>query len=103
MSMRARYALHRFCRQKLYWLFARTGCNCGQHLRHRTGLMNWNVVVCVYQNGFTRALHALQEFGAVERSPYYNVLQMKVEDPQALLAAIERRTEENPALYDAIS
>ena len=65
--------------------------------------MNWNVVVCVYQNGFTRALHALQEFGAVERSPYYNVLQMKVEDPQALLAAIERRTEENPALYDAIS
>ena len=47
-------------------------------------------MVCVYQNGFTRALRALQGFGAVECSPYYNALQMKVEDPQALLAAIER-------------
>jgi tRNA(Ser,Leu) C12 N-acetylase TAN1 len=28
---------------------------------------------------------------------------MKVEDPAALLAAVEQRTEESPALYDAIS
>jgi len=64
---------------------------------------DWNVVVSVYQEGFTRALRALQKLGVAERSPYHNVLVMKVEDPVVLLDAIEKRTEENPALYDAIS
>jgi hypothetical protein len=44
---------------------------------------DWNVVISVYQDGFRRALHALREFGPVERSPYHNVLVMKVEDPTA--------------------
>ena len=66
-------------------------------------MKDWNVVISVYQDGFRRALRALKEFGAVERSPYHNVLVMKVEDPTALLEAVERKTEENPALYDAIS
>jgi tRNA(Ser,Leu) C12 N-acetylase TAN1 len=64
---------------------------------------DWNVVVSIYQDGFKRALSALEAFGRVERSPYYNVLVMTVEDPTALLEAVERRTEESPALYDAIS
>ena len=66
-------------------------------------MKGWNVVVSIYQDGFKRALRALREFGPVERSPYYNVLVMKVEDPMVLLESVERRTEENPALYDAIS
>jgi tRNA(Ser,Leu) C12 N-acetylase TAN1 len=64
---------------------------------------DWNVIVSIYQDGFKRALRALREFGSVERSPYYNVLVMTVEDPIALLEAIEKRTEGRPALYDAIS
>jgi len=64
---------------------------------------DWNVVINIYQDGFRRALRALKEFGPVERSPYHNVLVMRVEDPTALLEAIERKTEENAALYDAIS
>jgi len=64
---------------------------------------DWNVVVSIYQDGFGRALRALREFGPVERTLYYNVLVMTVEDPMALLDAVERRTEETPALYDAIS
>jgi tRNA(Ser,Leu) C12 N-acetylase TAN1 len=64
---------------------------------------DWNVVISVYQDGFRRALRALKEFGPVERSPYHNVLVMRLEDPTALLAAIERKTEEDTALYDAIS
>lgn len=66
-------------------------------------MKDWNVVVSVFQDGFRRALRALQEFGQAERGPYHNILVMKVEDPAALLEAIEKRTEENPALYDAIS
>lgn len=64
---------------------------------------DWNVVVCVYQEGFRRVLRTLHDFGAAERSPYYNVLVMRAEDPRAALAEIERRTEESPALYDLIS
>ena len=66
-------------------------------------MKGWNVVVSIYQDGFKRALRALRQFGPVERSPYYNVLVMKVEDPMVLLESVERRTEENPALCDAIS
>jgi tRNA(Ser,Leu) C12 N-acetylase TAN1 len=64
---------------------------------------DWNVVISVYQEGFRRALRALEKLGPVARSPYHNVLVMKVEDPVALLDAVERATEASPALYDAIS
>jgi tRNA(Ser,Leu) C12 N-acetylase TAN1 len=64
---------------------------------------DWNVVVSIYQDGYKRALRALEEYGSVARSPYYNVLVMRAEDPMTLLEAVERRTEESPALYDAIS
>lgn len=66
-------------------------------------MKDWNVVISVYQDGFRRALRALEEYGPVERSPYHNVLVMRVDDPKALLEAIEQRTELNTALYDAIS
>lgn len=66
-------------------------------------MKDWNVVVSVFQDGYKRALLALQELGVAERSPYHNVLVMKVEDPVVLLDAIEKKTEDNPALYDAIS
>ena len=55
-------------------------------------MKDWNVIVSVYQDGFRRALRALQQFGQAERSPYHNVLVMKVEDPMAVLEAIEKRT-----------
>jgi len=64
---------------------------------------DWNVVITVFQGGYRRALRALRELGPVERSPYHNVLVMKVDDPAALLLAVEMRTREIPALYDAIS
>ena len=66
-------------------------------------MKDWNVVVSIYQDGFRRAFRALEAFGRVERSPYHNVLVMTVQDPMALLEAVERRTEQSPALYDAIS
>jgi tRNA(Ser,Leu) C12 N-acetylase TAN1 len=66
-------------------------------------MKDWNVVISVYQDGFKRAVRALQQFGPVERSPYHNVLLMKVDDPIALLEGVERLTDEIPAVYDAIS
>lgn len=66
-------------------------------------MKDWNVVVSIYQDGFRRALRALEKLGPVETSPYYNVLAMKVGDPVALLDGVEQQTEQSPALYDAIS
>ena len=65
-------------------------------------MKDWNTVVSVYGDGFRRAIHALQQLAPTARTPYYNVLAMKAEDPVHLLGAIEQKTEENPALYDAI-
>lgn len=66
-------------------------------------MKDWNVVVTVFQEGFRRGLRALEKLGRAERSLYHNVVVMRVADSTALLEAIERITEENPALYDAIS
>jgi hypothetical protein len=62
-------------------------------------LTNWNVVMGLYQNGFKQASRALRKLGAVERSSYHNISLMSAEDPMALLDAVERVTEESPALY----
>jgi tRNA(Ser,Leu) C12 N-acetylase TAN1 len=64
---------------------------------------DWNVIVTIYQQGFRRALRALQDIGPTERSLYYNLLVMKVDDPIVVLEAIEALTDERPALYDAIA
>ena len=66
-------------------------------------MQDWNVVITVFQGGFKRAVRALRELGRVERSAYHNVLVMAVETPVDLLDAIERRSADDPALYDAIS
>jgi tRNA(Ser,Leu) C12 N-acetylase TAN1 len=66
-------------------------------------MKDWNVIISIFQGGFRRARRALRELGPVDRSPYHNVLVMAVDDPIALVQAIEQQTEANPALYDAIS
>jgi len=66
-------------------------------------MRDWNVVASIYQDGFRRAIRALEKLGPVERSPYHNVLVLKVEDGTSFLEAVERKTEESPAVYDAIS
>ena len=64
---------------------------------------DWNTIVTIYQQGFKRAMRALQKIGPTERTPYYNVLAMKVDEPIVALETIERWTEEQPALYDTIA
>jgi tRNA(Ser,Leu) C12 N-acetylase TAN1 len=66
-------------------------------------MKDWNLIVTIYQQGFRRALRALQDIGPAERSQYHNVLVMKVDDPMKVLDAVERKTDERPALYDAIA
>jgi len=66
-------------------------------------MKDWNIIITIYQQGFRRAISALQRIGPTDRTPYYNVLVMKVDEPMVALETIERLTEERPALYDAIA
>ena len=66
-------------------------------------MKDWNLVVTIFQDGFRCALRALRALGPIERTPYHNVLAMQVDDPVKVLAAIELKTQESTALYDAIS
>jgi tRNA(Ser,Leu) C12 N-acetylase TAN1 len=66
-------------------------------------MSDWNILISTYQGGYQRACRALRKLGSVESTPYHNVIAMAATDPMALLESIERRTDEVPALYDAIS
>jgi len=66
-------------------------------------MSDWNMLVSTYQGGYRRAVRALRKLGPVDSTPYHNVIAMTAADPMAVLESIERRTEEVPALYDAIS
>jgi len=66
-------------------------------------MKDWNTVVSVYGEGFRRAIRTLQQLAPTWRTPYYNVLAMRAENPVELLTAIEQKTDESPALYDAIA
>lgn len=66
-------------------------------------MQDWNVVVTVYEEGFADALKALREFGPVEPTGFHNVLVMKVEDPLALLNALERSIEADAYLGNTLS
>jgi tRNA(Ser,Leu) C12 N-acetylase TAN1 len=79
---------------------AKPGARC---LQRSSLVEDWNIIVTIYQQGFRRAMRALQNIGPTDRTPYYNVLVMKIDEPIVALETIERLTEERPALYDAIA
>ena len=66
-------------------------------------MKDWNAIVTIYQEGYRRVVRALQRIGPTDRTHYYNVLVMKVDQPMAALETIERLTDERPPLYDAIA
>lgn len=66
-------------------------------------MKEWNIIISVFQDGFRQALRALRKFGEVERGHFHNVLAMAVDDPMALLSAIEEQIKHEPALFDAIA
>ena len=66
-------------------------------------MKDWNLVVTIFQDGYRHTLRALRVLGSIERTPYHNVLAMKADDPVKILEAIELKTQESTALYDAIS
>jgi tRNA(Ser,Leu) C12 N-acetylase TAN1 len=48
-------------------------------------MLDWNVVVSVRDQGYTRARQVLSTYGEVGRTEFYNVLVLRVADRQAFL------------------
>ncbi len=55
--------------------------------------MHWNVVATVRGGRFDDALAFLQRFGEVERTGYYNVLLVRVDDPDVLMETLREAVE----------
>jgi hypothetical protein len=66
-------------------------------------MRDWNVVVTTQPDGYRDACRLLEEYGALERTDFYNVLVMKVADPFAFLAAFAARLVEEPGLLNFVS
>lgn len=62
--------------------------------------MEWNVVVTTRDEGFERAERELRDLGAVERTGFFNVLVMRVDDPEAFVREISERATLIPDLMD---
>ncbi len=66
-------------------------------------MLEWNVVVSVHEDGYKNALRLLQPFGRLERTDYYNVLVMKVDDISAFLDRAAALVAEAPGVLNDIS
>lgn len=66
-------------------------------------MLEWNVVVSVYEDGYKSAVRLLQPFGRVERTGYYNVLVMKVDDLSTFIDRLAALVVETPGVLNDIS
>jgi tRNA(Ser,Leu) C12 N-acetylase TAN1 len=64
---------------------------------------DWNVVATVYEGGYRTTRRFLAPFGPIARTPYFNVLVMRVDDCAALLAAAAAAVEREPGLLNFLS
>jgi len=63
----------------------------------------WNVVVTLAEQGFRDAVRLLRRWGTVTRTPYYNVLAMRVDDPRAFLADFAAALAASPGIANFVS
>jgi tRNA(Ser,Leu) C12 N-acetylase TAN1 len=60
--------------------------------------VDWNVVVSVREHCYRAARRLLRQFGAVQRTDYYNVLALRVDDVPGFLEALREATERDLTL-----
>ena len=52
-------------------------------------MRDWNVVATIHGQAYSEARHLLAEFGSVDKSDYYNVLLMKVDDIPTFMSQLQ--------------
>lgn len=66
-------------------------------------MLDWNVVVSVYDEGYKPALHFLRQFGRVAATDYYNVLVLRVDDIPAFVERLAVVVAGSPGILNDIS
>jgi len=66
-------------------------------------MRDWNVVVTVREKGFVLACELLEEFGRIEKTGYFNVLVMRVENVREFLSRLRREISENPSIMNFLA
>jgi len=66
-------------------------------------MKGWNVVVSVREGRFSEACGLLENYGAVSKTEFYNVLVMQVHGVQQMLDAFHRRTVEDLESLSCVS
>lgn len=66
-------------------------------------VIDWNAVACAGEGEFRAARRLLEHWGAVGRTGYYNVLAVRLADPEAFLEDFARRLEAEPGLRNTVS
>lgn len=69
----------------------------------RAGEATWNVVVTLPEDTFRDACRLLGRWGEVKRTRFYNVLAMRVDDPNAFLQEFRTAVAGSPGLLNAVS
>jgi tRNA(Ser,Leu) C12 N-acetylase TAN1 len=64
---------------------------------------DWNVVVTLAERSFREAVRLLRKSGTVKRTAYYNVLGMKVADPEVFLADFAAAVGASPGILNFVS
>lgn len=64
---------------------------------------DWNVVVTIRERGFVLACEFLEEFGRIEKTEFFNVLVMKVENVREFLEGLRREISENPGVLNFLA
>lgn len=65
-------------------------------------MKEWNVVATARQSHFPEAVKLLKQFGRVEKTHYYDVLVMEVDDPREFLERLHERLADEPAIGECL-
>ena len=65
--------------------------------------MDWNVIVTVREHGFEKARDFLRQFGRVNKTEYFNVIVMRVEDVAQFLEEIKTAISINRVIMEYIA
>ncbi|MEK7758750.1 MAG: THUMP domain-containing protein [Pseudomonadota bacterium] len=67
------------------------------------GMHDWNVVVSVRSDCYRWVRQRLREYARVDHTDYYNILALRVEDPDAFIEELCRATVADPRLRDCLA
>ncbi|GAB4279158.1 MAG: hypothetical protein Kow0092_34950 [Deferrisomatales bacterium] len=64
---------------------------------------DWNVVASAREGEFRAAIRALGEWGPVHRTPYYNVLVLRVDEPSGFAERFAERVRQEPGVLNCLA